>query len=209
MTLLTNRLEPTPGSEAEEIAESSTKFPPLWSNTVCALVNLRDSGGQFFDLDLVQGTCEEAAAVSKGVTLLPISNFLRNHPAESGTPETKTTDSSEAEEKKGEVMGRRALPVVLLLAVVVLLQNAAPAWSGPNGRECRLERRVLVNACKLVIYGKPPNPQCCERVRRSHFECVCPAITPKLAALIDVNRLVKLVQGCGRQVPRHYKCGSE
>ncbi|KAA3487002.1 Protein kinase byr2 [Gossypium australe] len=29
-----------------------------------------------------------------------------------------------------------------------------------------------------------------------------------LAALIDVNYAIKVIQGCGRQVPRHLKCGS-
>ncbi|TYI52381.1 hypothetical protein E1A91_D12G244100v1 [Gossypium mustelinum] len=48
----------------------------------------------------------------------------------------------------------------------------------------------------------------CQRVRVTHLECVCPVITPKLAALIDVNRAIRLIQGCGRSVPRHYKCGS-
>lgn len=104
----------------------------------------------------------------------------------------------------------RALAVMVMVVVVLLLQGAAPAWAGPNGRECRLERRVLVNACKVVLYGRPPTPECCVRIRRTHIvECVCPAVTPKVAPLIDVNRFVKLLQGCGRQVPRHFKCGSE
>ncbi|RVW70373.1 hypothetical protein CK203_060564 [Vitis vinifera] len=49
----------------------------------------------------------------------------------------------------------------------------------------------------------------CSRVARvTHVECVCPLITPKLAALIDVNKAVRVIEGCGRKVPRHYKCGS-
>ncbi|KAL5709522.1 hypothetical protein ACHQM5_020202 [Ranunculus cassubicifolius] len=78
-----------------------------------------------------------------------------------------------------------------------------------NAVQCKEERRIGLEACKSVIYGKLPSPQCCERVRVSHVECVCPVITPKLAALVDVNRAIKLIQGCGRRVPRHYKCGSK
>ncbi|OVA19820.1 Bifunctional inhibitor/plant lipid transfer protein/seed storage helical domain [Macleaya cordata] len=73
---------------------------------------------------------------------------------------------------------------------------------------CKEERRVGVDACKPVLYGKSPTPECCRRVRISHVECVCPVITPKLAALIDLNRAIRLIQGCGRMVPRNFKCGS-
>ncbi|KAK9198275.1 hypothetical protein WN944_013459 [Citrus x changshan-huyou] len=84
---------------------------------------------------------------------------------------------------------------------------------GGGGKElspsqCSKERRPGVNACKPIIYGQPPSPACCQRVRVSHVECVCPAITPKLAALINVNSVIRLIEGCGRRVPRHFKCGS-
>ncbi|XP_031112092.1 uncharacterized protein LOC116016066 [Ipomoea triloba] len=88
-------------------------------------------------------------------------------------------------------------------------------WSWKGGRadaltpaECKEERRILVNACKAVITKRPPTAFCCERLRVTHVECVCPVITPTLAALIDVNYAIKVIQGCGRQVPRHFKCGS-
>lgn len=42
------------------------------------------------------------------------------------------------------------------------------------------------------------------RVSMSHVECVCLVITPKLAYLIDVNRIIRLIQGCGRRVSRHF-----
>ncbi|RVW50836.1 hypothetical protein CK203_101836 [Vitis vinifera] len=77
--------------------------------------------------------------------------------------------------------------------------------AAPSAAECKEERRLAINACKPVVYGKDPSPACCERARVTHIECVCPVITPKLAALIDVNRAVRLIEGCGRKVPRHYK----
>ncbi|KAI7993182.1 hypothetical protein LOK49_LG11G02249 [Camellia lanceoleosa] len=98
--------------------------------------------------------------------------------------------------------------VIWVMVVVVVVGGPAPASATLSAAECKEERRVGINACKPVVYGKLPTPECCERVRVSHIECVCPVITPKLAALIDVNRAVRLVEGCGRRVPRHFKCGS-
>ncbi|CAL5429580.1 unnamed protein product [Camellia sinensis] len=97
--------------------------------------------------------------------------------------------------------------VIWVMVVVVVVGGPAPASAALSAAECKEERRVGINACKPVVYGKLPTPECCERVRVSHIECVCPVITPKLAALIDVNRAVRLVEGCGRRVPRHFKCG--
>lgn len=85
----------------------------------------------------------------------------------------------------------------------------ARANAAPSAAQCKEERKLAVKACKNVLYGRLPSPACCQRARVSHVECICPAITPKIAALVDVNRFTKLVQGCGRRVPRHYKCGSK
>lgn len=38
--------------------------------------------------------------------------------------------------------------------------------------ECKVEVTLGVHACKEVLAGKLPTPQCCERVRVSHEECV-------------------------------------
>lgn len=78
-----------------------------------------------------------------------------------------------------------------------------------SAAQCKEERRIGINACKPVIYGKNPSAECCLRVRVSHVECVCPVVTPKLAALINLNRAIRLIQGCGRRVPTHFKCGSK
>ncbi|KAL4565744.1 hypothetical protein LXL04_029847 [Taraxacum kok-saghyz] len=88
---------------------------------------------------------------------------------------------------------------MMFLATTSLAQTAA---------ECKEERRIAVNACRNVLTGSLPSSACCQRARVTHASCICPAITPAVAALVDVNRFVKLVEGCGRRVPRHYKCGS-
>ncbi|XP_059629690.1 uncharacterized protein LOC132272587 [Cornus florida] len=91
--------------------------------------------------------------------------------------------------------------------VVVLMWNAGSVGVLTEA-QCREEMNILANACKPLLTGNPATPFCCERVRVTHVECVCPFITPKLAALIDVNYAIKVIQGCGRQVPSHYKCGN-
>ncbi|CAA6660152.1 unnamed protein product [Spirodela intermedia] len=107
-------------------------------------------------------------------------------------------------------MGRSVHAVVLVLVVVVALAlgGAGLASAGLSASECRRERVLGLNACKSLLFWRSPSPECCLRIRVSHPECVCPVITPKLAALVDVNRLIKIVRGCGRPVPSHYKCGS-
>lgn len=99
--------------------------------------------------------------------------------------------------------------VAVALVMMILVQGAAPAEAALSAAACKAERRAGINACKPVLYGMLPSAQCCERVRVTHLECVCPIITPKLAALINVDRAVRLVQGCGRRVPHHFKCGSK
>ncbi|XP_027182928.1 stamen-specific protein FIL1-like [Coffea eugenioides] len=97
---------------------------------------------------------------------------------------------------------------IIIKILLLLCLSAKRASAAPSEAQCRLERKLGINACKPVVYGKPPSADCCERVRVTDIECVCPVITPKLAALIDLNRAIRLVEGCGRRVPRHFKCGS-
>ncbi|OMO99057.1 hypothetical protein CCACVL1_03954 [Corchorus capsularis] len=98
--------------------------------------------------------------------------------------------------------------MVLMLWLAMLNENIGGGVMAQSAGQCKEERRILVNACKGVITRKPPTPYCCQRLRVTQINCVCPVITPQLAALIDVNYAIKVIQGCGRQVPRHFKCGS-
>ncbi|KAL2558338.1 uncharacterized protein Fot_03077 [Forsythia ovata] len=96
---------------------------------------------------------------------------------------------------------------MLILVSVVLV----PMAHGVTPSECKIEKNNLVNNCRPVIYGRNPSPGCCQNVRDFHFECVCPYVSPKVASVIrgiGVPRVVKLIEGCGRPVPRNYKCGS-
>ncbi|KAJ0049290.1 uncharacterized protein LOC116133139 [Pistacia vera] len=109
---------------------------------------------------------------------------------------------------KGNTRAIRSLGLSLMVLVVVGMCEVKMASAELSAAQCKEERRIGLNECKAVLYGKLPTPACCERVRVSHMECVCPVITPKLVALIDVNRAIRLIEGCGRRVPRHFKCGS-
>ncbi|XP_022777087.1 uncharacterized protein LOC111318479 [Durio zibethinus] len=97
--------------------------------------------------------------------------------------------------------------MALVVVAVASMWEVKMAGAELSAAQCKKERSLGVNACKQVVYGKLPTPECCQRVRVTHFECVCSVITPKLAALIDLNRAIRLIEGCGRRAPRHYKCG--
>ena len=98
--------------------------------------------------------------------------------------------------------------LMMMVMVVLGMWEVRMASAALSAAKCKEERRVGVNTCKQVIYGQNPTSACCKWMRDTHLDCVCPIITPKLAALVDVNRMVKLIKGCGRKLPRHYKCGS-
>ncbi|KAF3674221.1 putative cdc6 [Capsicum annuum] len=107
-------------------------------------------------------------------------------------------------------MGKPWSMLMAMLVILTLVINSFEvkfANAKMSESACKEERRIGVNACKPVLYGKVPSPKCCERIRLTHIECVCSVITPKLAALVDIKAAVRIVEGCGRRVPRNYKCG--
>ncbi|GMH21793.1 hypothetical protein Nepgr_023635 [Nepenthes gracilis] len=108
------------------------------------------------------------------------------------------------EVKRGSI-GRAAL---LMIAVWLCGGGCAPWAEAMTASECKMERRVLINACKPVILMQPPTPFCCQRIRVTPAECICSVITPKLAPLVNVEYAIQVVESCGRQVQRHFKCGS-
>ncbi|KAF3625132.1 hypothetical protein FXO37_31026 [Capsicum annuum] len=106
-------------------------------------------------------------------------------------------------------MGKPWSMLMAMLVILTLVINSFEvklASAKMSERACKEERRICVNACKSILYGKVPSPKCCERIRLTHIECVCGVITPKLAALIDIKYAIRVVEGCGRRVPRNYKC---
>ncbi|KAL8088934.1 hypothetical protein AgCh_038632 [Apium graveolens] len=87
--------------------------------------------------------------------------------------------------------------------------KAVNAKKSSSSDQCKEELRQGAKACtSAYMNGKKPSEACCQRVRAGRAECICPAITPKVAAQIDVNRALRLVKSCGRKIPRHFKCGS-
>ncbi|ERN19998.1 hypothetical protein AMTRI_Chr11g157730 [Amborella trichopoda] len=99
------------------------------------------------------------------------------------------------------------LELMLVVAMVVAWEEA-PLVGAVSAAQCKGEVSTAVHACISVVYRGFPSPECCAIARTAHTECICPKVTPKLAALVDVRRAVRLVEGCGRRVPRHFKCGS-
>lgn len=97
--------------------------------------------------------------------------------------------------------------MVVVSLVVVGEWEVRKVSGGMSAAQCKEERRIGVIACNNIAFGGSPSAYCCQRIRVSHVECVCPVITKKFA-FVDINHYVRLVQGCGRRVPRHFKCGS-
>ena len=107
-----------------------------------------------------------------------------------------------------ERTGRRSWGrCMVLLGMMVVVAAADGLELLPS--QCKKERDVVINSCQGFVFGQAASPVCCEQVKVFHFECLCPAFTPKLVALFDVNKAIKLLQDCGRRVPRHFKCGSK
>lgn len=105
------------------------------------------------------------------------------------------------------IMSRVACVLMLMMVMDGRVKRVSGEGLSPS--QCNEERRLGLNACKPIVYGQPPSPACCQRIRVQHFECICPSITPKLASLVDINKAILLLKTCGRRVPRHFKCGSK
>ena len=87
----------------------------------------------------------------------------------------------------------------LILAAAVILVEAD---------KCGDDIQGLVNNCSPILSGNPPSAVCCCLIRSADLGCVCPKVTPQIAALVNVPKLVSLVESCGRNVPHHTQCGS-
>ncbi|XP_022965228.1 uncharacterized protein LOC111465144 isoform X2 [Cucurbita maxima] len=106
----------------------------------------------------------------------------------------------------GMGMGMKRWGLVLTVAVVMAV--AVGEVAALTAAQCKAERDMAVKECLPVVFGSNPSPACCQRARVSHTECICPAVTPKLMTYVDPNRAIRLIESCGRKVPRHFKCGS-
>ncbi|RVW21764.1 hypothetical protein CK203_112857 [Vitis vinifera] len=70
--------------------------------------------------------------------------------------------------------------LVLVVAVLVCIWgniHLASADISPTG--CKEERKLAGNACQPVLYGKDPSANCCQCVRVTHVECICPYVSPR------------------------------
>ncbi|KAK9741724.1 hypothetical protein RND81_03G123900 [Saponaria officinalis] len=96
------------------------------------------------------------------------------------------------------------------ILIIICLSGNYRVINGLTPAQCHEERRILVSACKPVVYRVPPSAYCCQRIRVTDIQCVCTAITPKIAPLVTANLdyALGVVRRCGRQIPRHFKCGS-
>ncbi|KAL3834705.1 hypothetical protein ACJIZ3_009441 [Penstemon smallii] len=97
----------------------------------------------------------------------------------------------------------------IVMILVASIAIGVVLGQSPTPSECAQEKNQLKHTCRAVIFGQNPSAPCCQLVRAAHAECVCPFLTPKLAvALRGAQRIIRMVGGCGREVPRSFKCGS-
>ncbi|KAL6123441.1 hypothetical protein ACLB2K_075963 [Fragaria x ananassa] len=79
----------------------------------------------------------------------------------------------------------RAWSIVNLSVKLVPLDPIFGVWdvvpvavADTTPSQCKEEKKLWVDACKAVATGSNPSPYCCQRLRVTHLECVCPYITP-------------------------------
>ncbi|KAG9141130.1 hypothetical protein Leryth_001630 [Lithospermum erythrorhizon] len=112
--------------------------------------------------------------------------------------------------KESPVLVKLLLKTLLCVMIILMMMNnhIQLAYGDISPTGCRQQRKGLENSCKPVIFGFKPSADCCAKVRGANFECICPYVTPKLISLIGLQRAIKGIEGCGRPVPHHFKCGS-
>ncbi|KAH6773843.1 hypothetical protein C2S52_003239 [Perilla frutescens var. hirtella] len=100
------------------------------------------------------------------------------------------------------------LVAAAMVLVVLVVPTAVAQVLTPT--QCNNQKNDLKNTCRNValVLGKP-SAACCQLVRAAKVDCVCQFVTPKLvAALGGADRTIALIRGCGRTIPRNFKCGS-
>ncbi|KAL9663955.1 hypothetical protein QQ045_019349 [Rhodiola kirilowii] len=99
--------------------------------------------------------------------------------------------------------------IALWLTMALLMTELGTVSAAPTAARCKQLRRLGINACKPVIFGAHPSSDCCYRVRVTPLECVCSVVTPEVAVMVmNFPRFYEVIRNCGRQIPRHYRCGS-
>lgn len=98
-------------------------------------------------------------------------------------------------------------PSCILMMIVVMISMSRAEEVSPS--QCQEELQQGINGCIGVVMGQQPSPACCAFVRVTHLECVCPKVTPAIAAMINPKQIRKIAEGCGRKLPSHLKCGSK
>ncbi|GLJ32871.1 hypothetical protein SUGI_0662030 [Cryptomeria japonica] len=102
-------------------------------------------------------------------------------------------------------MARVGASFVLVFVFVMMLGVVV---SRVRGDKCGDEIQGLATNCAPILQGNAPSAACCGLIRSADMSCVCPKVTPAIAASINVPKLVTIIQSCGRNVPHQTRCGS-
>lgn len=82
------------------------------------------------------------------------------------------------------------------------------------GQACQGDMQGLIRQCaRYVQRGTPlmtePSQGCCIAIRTLDIPCACQYVSKVVEQLVDMNKVVQLVNYCGIPVPPGMKCGSK
>ncbi|KAE8055497.1 hypothetical protein FH972_012335 [Carpinus fangiana] len=109
-------------------------------------------------------------------------------------------------------MGSSRIFMLLLAMVVLTMWEARMGSAAQSAAECKEEVDMLTKECILSIRHKTnASPRCCELVRASHAQCVCPKATLTESIILKFRLVdaIRFVGHCGLRVPLHFKCGNK
>jgi hypothetical protein len=99
-------------------------------------------------------------------------------------------------------------PLYICIILVVCVSIEALVGRKRNGRKFKLARIFMLLQAIVVLTMWPEVKMgigvLCVRV--CHVQCICLVVTPKLAVLINLNRVIRFIEGCGRAVSHDLKC---
>ncbi|KAL4600803.1 hypothetical protein ACB092_11G225900 [Castanea dentata] len=80
------------------------------------------------------------------------------------------------------------------------------------GDDCQGDMQGLVAQCAMYVQKSMPkmNPsqQCCSVIQRADMPCVCQHMTKDVVKMVDMKKVIFVVQYCGRPVAPGTTCGS-
>ncbi|XP_024522886.1 male-cone protein 1 [Selaginella moellendorffii] len=76
-----------------------------------------------------------------------------------------------------------------------------------RGQDCNGLVTTVISQCSGSYgNGSPPSAGCCRAARAVSNGCLCPKVTPQIAAAVNKQRIQAMASACNRPLPR--TCGA-